>query len=233
MGHTPLFMFVHFSDRYWFEVAQVAAKGIAVSTILTPIPDTFRASRIFEKAEILHSRNFSSLEKVIALNKDNPYALSKAEVLELSWAEIVFLTITDRNMRVPLSVQHRIQYYYELLRYWLNFIDVKGIDHIFFQATPHLGYDYALYAAAKKRSIRTTIFQDTKIQDLMFYGDEYEKVTKVDEKYLDGISSDRLRDMVEHHVLRLVEAPSFRLGRSKSINEVVLKDISDKRGVSI
>jgi CDP-glycerol glycerophosphotransferase (TagB/SpsB family) len=61
----------------------------------------------------------------------------------------------------------------------------------------------------------------------MFYGDEYEKVTKVDEMYLDGISSDRLRDMVEPHVLRLVEAPSFRLGRAKSINEVVLKDISD------
>jgi hypothetical protein len=119
-------MFVHFSDRYWFDIAQIAAKELAVSTVLTPIPDAFKASKVFEKTDILHSASFGSLEKVITLNKENPYALSKADILELSWAEVVFLAITDRNMRVPMSVHYRIQYYYELLRYWLNFLDVNS-----------------------------------------------------------------------------------------------------------
>jgi hypothetical protein len=58
----------------------------------------------------------------------------------------------------------------------------------------------------------------------MFYGDDYEKIIKVDHEYLDGISSDRLREMIEPDLLKLVKAPSFWLGKSKSINEKVLKD---------
>ncbi len=70
---------------------------------------------------------FRLLEHVIDLNLYNPCALSRDDILELSRAEIVFLTITDRNMAVPMSVQHRIQYYYELIRYWLNFLDRRDL----------------------------------------------------------------------------------------------------------
>jgi hypothetical protein len=219
-------MFVHFSDRFWLQVAEAASKSkeLSVSTVLTPLADGFETSAVFEKAEVLRSSDFGSLSKVIFLNRDNPYALSKDDVRELSWAEVVFLTITDRNMAVPMSVQFRIQYYYELMRYWLHYLESREISHIFFQATPHLGYDYALYSAAKKRGIRTTIFQRTDIDNILFYADDYEGLTKVDRDYLEGISAERLRAMIEPEILNLLESPSFWLGKSRSINEAVLTD---------
>ena len=220
-------MFVHFSDSFWLEIAERVSQRLRVSTILTAIPDAFHASRVSEQTEILRSSDFKSLEHVIDLNRDNPCALSRDDILELSRAEIVFLTITDRNMAVPMSVQHRIQYYYELIRYWLNFLDRKGIDHLFFQATPHLGYDFALYTAARKLGKRTTIFIGTDIDNILLYSEDYENLVKVDQKYHDEVPLEQLRQMMNPDVLKLLNSSSFWLSKSRSINAGVLKERED------
>lgn len=214
-------LLVHFSDQFWFDVAKKASQQAEIAAVVTPIPEAYRGEPEFADAEIIGTNALKTLDSVMEKNKGSVRALSRAEIQSSLANELLFLKITDRNMRVPLSVHWRDQYYYELLLFWISYLERKGIGLVVFQATPHLGYDFVLYAAAKALHVDVRIFFETQIQSVMFSSEDHRRIDKVPLDFLPDCGAAELYAKIDEKVRALFEAPSYWLQKSLQINERV------------
>ncbi|CAN7457474.1 capsular polysaccharide export protein, LipB/KpsS family [Polaromonas sp. LjRoot131] len=89
-------------------------------------------------------------------------ALDPALLAALSGAEITALHMMDRmDIASGKGFTHdqRRRHYYGLLRYWLGALEALKPDLIVFSISPHIVFDYVLFALARHLGIATVMFE--------------------------------------------------------------------------
>jgi hypothetical protein len=90
-----------------------------------------------------------------------PQPAIDSDLLEnLAAHESIALHMMDRMDPDGHSFIHdeRRRHYYDVLRYWSGVLDRLSPDLIVFSMSPHIVYDYVLYALARHRGIATVMF---------------------------------------------------------------------------
>lgn len=72
-----------------------------------------------------------------------------------------------------LPTEERKHLYYHLLQYWQGVINQYNPEAIIFSAAPHTVYDYVIYALAKKKNIKTILFECSVVNDRMLLLEDF------------------------------------------------------------
>jgi hypothetical protein len=87
--------------------------------------------------------------------------------LDMSWVSRVeyynYLKILDRVDGGGFSFSERDDLFKRQLDYWSYVLEVFSVDLVFFSNAPHLPYDYPLYLCAKRKGIKTLMFNVSSI----------------------------------------------------------------------
>lgn len=87
--------------------------------------------------------------------------LSKFQKYEAIAVKMMERLSSDRNNEINLSYNDRMKLYYRQLLYWTNVVNDLDPDVAIFGSTPHLVYDYILYAVCIESNIKTVITTHT------------------------------------------------------------------------
>jgi len=95
---------------------------------------------------------------------------------DLAYHETLALKMMDRmDPGEVFSYRERVRLYHRHLGYWLAVLDHFEPDIVVSPCTPHLVYDYILYALCQKRGVRTAMFQYTGLPDLILPVQRFEE----------------------------------------------------------
>lgn len=104
--------------------------------------------------------------------------LDESLLKDVAHYELIALKMMDRmdpsGEAFPFT--HRQWFFRDLLVHWLYIIDDRDISLVISPSIPHRVYDYALYVAAKVRSIKFLSFQMTPFEDATFIVDDISMV---------------------------------------------------------
>jgi len=91
------------------------------------------------------------------------YIFDEQELKEISHHELIALKMMDRldpdGESFPFN--SRLYFFRDLLGYWFNVIESRGIDLVISPSVPHRVFDYALYVVCKMKNITFIMFQLT------------------------------------------------------------------------
>lgn len=97
-------------------------------------------------------------------------------LIELASSESIALHMMDRmDIASGSGFTHdqRRRHYYRLLRYWLGALDALKPDLIVFSISPHIVFDYVLFALARHLGIATVMFERVGIPGWVFPIDSF------------------------------------------------------------
>ncbi len=196
----------------------VAQRFSGMNADITAIVGDNVAQSDFPNAVILEHADLMDPQFFERSVKGAQYVLSENIIQQFKECEDVFLVNSDRFAYFPISVRERKVIYYNILSYWYNFLTSRKIDLIFFEATPHMGWDTVLYYAAKHCETRILILERTSIEDQMLLVDGVAQMESVPEGYLLSKTKRELVDLVGQDFYQTVFKDSYWLKRSKDIN---------------
>lgn len=92
-------------------------------------------------------------------------AIDQALLRNLAYDESIVLKMMERIYypRPIPDYQERINFYHSLLGFWTAVLDRYQPDYFISPSSPHLIYDYVLYALCQQRGIRTVTFYSTSL----------------------------------------------------------------------
>ncbi len=134
------------------------------------------------------------------LNNFERKSLDAGLIAELASDESIALQMMDRMdpSGHAFTYLERRRHYLDLVRYWNSILDLFRPDLVCFSLSPHLIFDYVLYALCKQRKVETRMFERIDVPGLLY----------VVKDFLDG--SEKLesayRECREHEI-----SPSERL----------------------
>src|SRR5207244_2261865 len=120
-------------------------------------------------------------------------ALDEEVLREFAYVESIALRMMDRmEPDETFTFWQRIRLYHRHLRYWTALLDRVRPDVVVFPSSPHLVYDYVLYALCKKRGVRTALVKETGVNGLLFIQDNLDEAhAAIHKAYSDLLSSKR------------------------------------------
>ncbi len=92
-------------------------------------------------------------------------AVDQALLRKLAYDESIVLKMMER-IYYPKPIpdyQDRINFYHSLIAFWTAVLDRYQPDYFLSPSSPHLIYDYVLYALCRERGIRTITFYSTSL----------------------------------------------------------------------
>lgn len=119
-------------------------------------------------------------------------------IREFSPVENIILHMMAKRFDVR-SVDERRHLYFRMLGYWHAIIEKYRPDAILFPTVPHTVYNYIIYEIARRRDIKTVMFEDTWVSDrLLKYKDFREGSRELHEAIAGNRGKDfRLEDLSE------------------------------------
>lgn len=211
-------------DRFLLDFAKgIARKNIHVSYIV-PAEELYEiVKKSIPNSKILgKDTDFLNLHVLYNLNRNNKYCLSEKLIKEFSEAQNIFISITDRFSYFPLSVRERKKIYLENLLYWYSFFKENKIDCVFFDNSPHFGYDNIVYFMAKRFGIKTVYPEKTSICDRVIFKSDYEKLEKVPKDFMKGLSESKIKKLINENLLKDIHKEYASMKRSRSINKQIM-----------
>jgi hypothetical protein len=98
-----------------------------------------------------------------------PSPLDKPLLSSLSDHESIFLKMMDRqNYNGALTYFERISWYHSQIMYWKSVLEHFRPDVVVYRVTPHVSYDYALYALCRIMNIQTIMFERTSLPGFVY-----------------------------------------------------------------
>lgn len=186
-------MFMGGMDDYW---AKVLAKLEAAHIHVIYAVGHEKLGSIFPRSRILNLSDLQDPEFYVKENRNSRYVLSEEFILSLQKCENIFLAMSDRLSFFNVSVRRRRIIYYDMILYWYTLLKDNRIDCLIFNCSPQMAPDITLYFVAKALKVRTLSMERTCIADTSLFLEDYEKIEKVPEDYLEGRTRDELVDML-------------------------------------
>lgn len=216
------------NDRFFLEFAkELVARGASVRTIVSSsemydlVKDTFRDSPVYRDIDFLTPKFISRL-------KFDKYALSESLIHEHSKLENLFLDISDRFCYFPLSVRERKNIYVKNLLFWFLFFKENYINCVFFNNSPHFGYDNVVYTMAKRFEVKTLYTERTFIKNRVLLKSDYERYYRIPENYKKNCTINELIKSMDQNIYKGIFAESSWLKASQEINKDVLSDLGKR-----
>ena len=97
---------------------------------------------------------------------------SSEDIQSFATWESEIMSMMDKGQST-WPVDKRKDFYYQLLRYWKGVLDTYKPDAIVFNAPPHQVFNFALYAIAQARGLRTVVFDITFRPDRLIAYQDY------------------------------------------------------------
>ncbi len=215
-------MLVGVNDKFFAHVAeQLLRRGIEISHVTIfqhPNFDFVSHNNLFEQVEILDEKNFLYAQYIHTLDSGDHAALSTDVIEKFVQCENLFLSLADRFSFFPVSVQERKVLYQKLLSHWLEFLKISSIEAIFFSDVPHMGWDNILYEVAKTLNILTLCLDKT-LKDRVFLLDDFRKIEKVPEQYLNDAAKDEIIQLLGSSFFEDIFQSSSWLQVAQQINK--------------
>ncbi len=213
------------NDRFFLEFGKrIIARQASVSTIITSsvihdlVKETFQDAPVYRDIDFLNPEFVSGLEC-------NKYALSESLIYDHSKLENLFLDISDRLCYFPISVRERKKIYLKNLLFWFSFFQENSVNCVFFNNSPHFGYDNVIYTMARRFDVKTLYVERTFIKNRVLLKSNYERSYRIPDNYRRGDTVDELRKSIDHNICEDMFVESSWLEASKGINKDVLTDL--------
>lgn len=182
-------MFLGVNDEFFVRAARVLQeKGVEIIALVggkVP-PDEYPGAVILNDAELLSPVYYEKAASGISV------ALSAEFLNGLKECEDIFLSNSDRFAYYPLSINERKTIYYNIVRYWHNFLKEHPVDIIFFENVPHMNWDNVLYGVARRMGARVVCLERTGIDDVVLLVEDYKNRSKVPADFCAGDSKESL-----------------------------------------
>lgn len=165
---------VNIDDPFLRQVGRRVAEQMGVDSVFTASPEAMMEhlnapivdSRLLYRARDVR-RGFPNVV---------PAAIGRRELLALLECERHFMTVTDRSSHTAISVKERKRLFRELVRYFMGFLNErKSAGTIFFESTPHMGWDLVLYFVARLMNRQTLILSRTLLPDRVLLIEDFTK----------------------------------------------------------
>lgn len=102
-------------------------------------------------------------------------AIDATLLKSLSYQESVAINMMNRNMLYePISYQERFRLYIRLVRFYCTLLEKLKPDFIVFEDCPHQACDYILYHLARRKSVRTILFEESVLSRYFLPMSEFE-----------------------------------------------------------
>lgn len=201
-------------DKFQSEVVKkLLARGIDVCCL---VGQGLKSSEFPNAVLLDHSDLMDPLffEKA---NAGTKYALGEKVIADCREYEKLFVKNSDRFAFFNISARRRTAIYQGMLLYWYGLLQDHKIDAVFLESTPHMGWDMALYAAAKALGKDAFYIERTSIDDTVMLIADYSKLPNVPDDYLVGKSKADLVQYLGEEFYKKVFKESYWIKRSKII----------------
>ncbi|MAD40832.1 MAG: hypothetical protein CL623_00365 [Arcobacter sp.] len=212
-------MIINFNDDFLLKFVHEVAivENIKIDSIFTDIKKL--SNKFLTQLNYKDVYDFYSFDKIVELNNDSEYVLSKEDIECFYFLESEFLAESDRMSYVPISVKKRKIIYYEILQYWINYFLQNKIDLVVFDGVPHMGWDLICYEVAKKFKIQVCYLELTIIQDQVIWHDEY-KSFKKNHLPVSSLNIEEIKNSIGKEKLLKYNVEGELLKLGKKLNEI-------------
>jgi len=167
-------IFIHGEVLHTEIIRRLADQGIE-TVYAVALPEHFEALSEAAPTCVLHSLWDAMAGRspdLLAWDEGSFDPPSRALLDELGSSESIVLQLLERLNYTKKSVHVLRRFYYLYAGYWQHVIATLEPDAVIFPSTPHMGYDYVLYALCRLRGIRTLIVERTHLPDRLLLLDE-------------------------------------------------------------
>lgn len=210
-------LFINFNDDFLIKFVHKVLKNKFINTQAIFTDKKKVSDELLESVNYKDIYDFYEFKKIIELNNNSEYVLSKDDVEYFYFLESEFLAESDRMSYLPISVKKRKLIYYEILQYWMNYFITNKIDIVVFNGVPHMGWDLACYEVARKFNIKTCYLELTVIEDQVIWHEDY-KSFKDNQLEESTLSIKEIKDSIGQENLAKYNVESELLKRGKKLN---------------
>ncbi len=187
--------FVEIGPPYSIDLAkQMEDKGMRLTHVTSSMKEEAFASLWSEsKPAFLYAADFYSSENIYRKHGDY-FAKLNADIRAF-FEDIAFdfFVLTDRANYTPLTFRERKRFFYDLIRFWVGYLQSQDIDAVYFPCTPHAPWELVLMHACKYLGIPYTYLSHTAVNNRSLFRTDYRHLEKVPEGHLAGKSADEIR----------------------------------------
>lgn len=119
-----------------------------------------------------------------------------------------FWILTDRTNSVPVSFRKRKLLYYDLIRFWLGYLEREQIEAIYFPYTPHAPWELVLMQAARYLSVPYCYLSHTAINNRSIFRTSYEEFKKTPANHLKDKTAAQIKKQIPKELLKDFEEES-------------------------
>ena len=87
-----------------------------------------------------------------------------------------YLRITDRMMAKPQSAGFRLRMFRLTISYWINLLNKHSIDTVFFESTPHFGFDTLLAMICYEKKVKVLYSARTEFDGMYFIRENWKSL---------------------------------------------------------
>jgi ABC-type polysaccharide/polyol phosphate transport system ATPase subunit len=157
-------MFIECSAPFWKDVAEKLKVNHGLSPIYWTGLSTYKDELLSTFAG-LHFHDCADAKRNIPLPEFHDCSYTAFdEICQDIWkqeAQIVYDMLNRFDLSNDLTFNQRKLYFFKALIYWNAVIKKLNPSHIIFPNPPHTTYDYVIYSIAKRRNIKTILFDET------------------------------------------------------------------------
>jgi hypothetical protein len=156
------------------DVAAELTKSVSVAAAISTKPEVIRTA-LGADLEVIDSRLlYRAVDVALALPTLEWCLPSRKQLVELLEAERYFLIMSDRTVHQPISVRERKRLFRNLVCAWLGWFSRNtSISAVFFESTPHMGFDVVVFHIAKLMGVQTLILNRTLLENRVFLITDY------------------------------------------------------------
>ena len=193
-------LLVDHTDLYQKQIALELLKlKLPISAIVSDRVNYFDNKNLPPKIKIFDIYDFYYADRIRQLSTQNTIskkALSSDDIKQFFELESQFLKISDRLAFTAISVHQRLELYYQLLLFWLNFFKENGIKLIIFAQTPHTGFDNIIFFIACQYQIKTIIVSPTSIGTNCLLIEDYRQCRQIPANFKNNRSKTELISLI-------------------------------------
>ncbi|MFC6670334.1 hypothetical protein [Marinobacterium aestuariivivens] len=202
-----------FSDPAWVRAVERLQQTrawqpvlwVAEQTLQAPVTHTFPGCRFLNRVDAVRLAPPAGIDSGRAVV--GPELLDATAYYQL---QAIKMMARMDNDGAAFTAEQRMDYFHGLLSYWQRVLDALEPDLVVFLESPHVIYDYALYALCRYRKIRTLMFVRTKVGDYVAPTSGFEKGPEAIRQSMraleaQALSDEQLRSQLSAELLAEVE----------------------------
>lgn len=143
--------------------------------LVDKINKTFQNTTVHDSIDAIQGRFPDEHESRYLYSSLTPDILDQFRHYESTVLKMMDRMDSGNGTGAHFSYPERIRHYHRQLSYWIQLVDDLDPEIVIFGATPHLIYDYILYAVCEQRGIETVIFRHTSLPKRFYVQQEIDE----------------------------------------------------------